>query len=88
MNPPGAAEGDDHFEHTFYNALRVLKRPFPATSRTRALHADRELPHHHSQDLINPPQLPVDGLIGEELASAIIEWSRLNALPILAEICV
>jgi hypothetical protein len=43
-------------------------------------------PRHYSPDLINPPQLPVDRQIGEELASAIIEWSRLNALPILAEI--
>jgi hypothetical protein len=36
--------------------------------------------------VVNPPQLPQDGPIGEELAREIVAWSKLNAPPVVAEV--
>jgi hypothetical protein len=43
-------------------------------------------PHQQQYDVVNPPQLPEEGPIGEELAREIVAWARLNAPPIIEEV--
>jgi hypothetical protein len=43
-------------------------------------------PRQYQHDVINPPQLPEDGPIGEDLAREIVAWAKLTAPPVVAEV--
>jgi hypothetical protein len=43
-------------------------------------------PRHHQHDVIYPPRLPDDGPIGEDLAREIVEWAKLHAPPVIAQV--